>query len=161
MATLTTSDRYYAVGTTEVLYLPALAASNLTPTRAEMTAGTILTGEIADISGWVKEAGSIGTPDLATRFVSNLPGRINVSASTLTFYADLEGTDVRATLPQDTEGWIMFCDGGDVAASKAEVFPVRVSSVGMVRSVGEQAGQVTVGFSITAEPQSVTIPALA
>jgi len=160
MAALTTSDRYFAVGVTEVVYIPTIAATTLIPTRAEITAGTVLTNEIADISGWTKQAGSIPVADLGTRFTGNLPGRITVDSSSLTFYADKEGTDVRATLPQDTEGYIAFMDGGDVAASKMDVYPIRVSSLGKVRSTSDQAAQITVAFAITSEPATdVAIPA--
>jgi len=159
MATLSTSDRYFAVGITEIIYIPTIVATTHIPTRAEITAGTIMTDEVADISGWTQQAGSIPLPNLGKRFTGNLPGRITVDSSSLTFYADLEGVDVRAVLPQDTVGYIAFMDGGDVAASKMDVYPIRVSSLGKVRSTGDQAGQITVMFAVTSEPAvDVAIP---
>jgi hypothetical protein len=152
MAALTTSDRFFAVGTTKVKYIATIAATPKVPTRTEIDGGTELSAEIADIQGWTKEAGSIATPDLGTRFTGNLPGRITVSQASLTFYADLEGTDVRGTLTQDLTGYIVFMDGGDVTASLMDIYPIRVASVGKVRSTGDQAAQITVMFTITSEP---------
>lgn len=160
MGNLPTSDRFFAVGVTEVIEVPTIAATTGIPTRAELDGGTNLTGEIADISGWMQKAGSIGTADLKNRFTGNLPGRITVDESSITFYADQEGTDVRGVLTKDKVTHIVFMDGGDVAASKMDIYTVRVASVGKVRSTSDQASQITVTFSITKVPvEDVAIPA--
>lgn len=160
MPALPTSQRFFAPEITKVYWLPAVAASNLTPTRAEITAGTDLSGEIADIQGWVVEGGAIPTPDLGSRFIASIPGRTSVQDSSLTLYADEAGVDVRTVLAQGDNGFILFADGGDVAGRPADVFPVRVNSVGKMRSTGDQASQITVRFNITAEPATdVDLPA--
>lgn len=157
---LPATTRFFQPEVSKVYYLPTIAATNLTPTRAEMTAGTNLTKEIADLAGWTIATAMINTPDLGAKFVSQIGGRLNAEASSLTFYADKTGNDVRLTLPRGTTGYIMFCDGGDVPAQPADVFKVEVTSLGKVRSTADNALVLTVSFAITAVPaENVVIPA--
>ncbi|MFL6141573.1 MAG: hypothetical protein ACJ72N_06860 [Labedaea sp.] len=157
---ITASTRYFDAGTTKVYFLPTVAATNLTPTRPEMDAGTDLSPEVADLSGWSVASGLIDTPDLATTFTGNIPGRTNSPESSITFYASQNGTDVRALLPRGTSGYIMWCDGGDVGGNKADVFPVRVRALPKMRSVGEEAKRIEVQFAITRQPaENITVPA--
>jgi hypothetical protein len=155
-----TTTRFFHVGETVVYYLPAIAAANLVPTRAEIDAGTDLSDEIADISGWMLQGAEIETPDLGSKFNKKIPGRTSVDDSSLTFYADQRGVDVRSVLPRGTNGFIVFADGGDVTGALADVFPIRVRSVGKVRSVGDEAGRLTTSFSVTKQPaEDVALPA--
>jgi hypothetical protein len=155
------STRFTSQGTTKCYFLPTIAAGNLTPTRPEMDAGTNLSPQLNDWSGWTVTSNKISTPDLETTFESSIPGKTSSEDSDITFYASLDGADVRTLLPRGTTGFIMFCDGGDVPGNKADVYPIQVMSNGKVRSVnGEDADKITVPFSITAEPaENVTIPA--
>lgn len=156
---LTASTRYFDPETTVVYYLPAIAAADLTPTRLEMDAGTNITGELRDLSGWTVTSEEIETPDMGSRFTSKIPGRRSAEDSNLTLYADINGTDVRDLLPRDTTGYIMWCDGGDTAGNKADVFPIRVRSVPKQRSTSD-AALIQVQFSVTSEPaEDVTVPA--
>jgi hypothetical protein len=52
-------------------------------------------------------------------------------------------------------------DGGDVAGYKMDTYPIKVMSVGKVRSVGgDAADQLTLQYSITSEPgENLTVPA--
>lgn len=160
MPALPTSVRFFHAGETKVYFLPSVAAASLTPTRAEINAGTDLSKEIADISGWMVSGGEIETPDLGSRFNSKIPGRTSVDDSSLTFYQDETGADVRAVLPRNTSGFILFADGGDVAGAKGDVYPIRVRSNGKARSAGDEAARLTVQFSCTREPaENITLPA--
>jgi hypothetical protein len=155
-----TATRFFHVGETKVYYLPAVAAADLTPTRAEINAGTDLSDELADISGWMIQGAEIETPDLGSTFNGKIPGRISVDDSSLTFYADETGVDVRSVLPRGTAGFILFADGGDVAGALADVYPIRVRAVGKQRSMGDEAGRLTIPFSITKKPaEDVVLPA--
>lgn len=158
---ITASTRYTSLATTKCYFLPAIAATNLTPTRAEMNAGTDLSRELNDWSGWTVTGNDIATPDLETPFESNIPGKTTAEQSSLTLYASKNGVDVRTLLPRNATGFIMFCDGGDVANNKADVYPVQVKSNGKMRSLaGDAADKIQVQFSITREPaENVTIPA--
>jgi len=157
---ITASTRYFDRGTTKCYYLPAVAASNLTPTRAEMDAGTDLSNEVSDINGWMVSAEQIDTPALGTVFTGNIPGPTSSPESSITFYASSNSVDVRALLPRGTSGYIMWLDGGDVPGNKADVFPARVRSNGKQRSLGNEAAKIEVQFSITNTPgENVTVPA--
>jgi len=163
MATpINSSTRYFNRGITKCYFLPTIANYTSGPTRQELDAGTDLSGEIAEIEGWSVEGETIDTPDLATRYTSTIPGSINAEESSLTFYASSEGDDVRTLLPRDTEGYIVWLDGGDVENRKMDVYPVRVVSQSKARSLDDEAATITVTFAITAEPaENLTVPASA
>ncbi|NCT90254.1 hypothetical protein GXB85_04705 [Cellulomonas sp. APG4] len=159
---LPTSNRFFAPEISVVTFVPTIASAALAYTRIELDAGTNLTQEIADLSGWQLTGGEIPTPDLGSRFTSSIPGRQTADASSLTFYADLAGDDVRTVLTQGLNGFMIFMDGGDVPTQPSDVFPCRVNTVGKVRSVGDAAHQLTIGFTITRKPAAdVPIPAAA
>lgn len=153
------TNRYFNPAVTKIYFVPTIADQDA-PTRAELDAGTDLSNEIADISGWQVTSGQIQTPDLGRRFTSSIPGRTTAEDSSITFYADRTGEDIRALLPRDTAGFIVIMDGGDVATQPMDVYPVRVASNGKMRSVGDEAARIQVQFSITSEPtEDVAIPA--
>jgi len=153
-------DRFFHRGKTKVYWLTTIAATTFIPTRAELNAGTDLSNEVADWSGWTITSGEIPTPALGTVFTSKIGGALDIEDSSITLYADKEGADARSLMPRDTNGFIVIMDGGDVAANKADSFKVRVRSVGKGRSLGEEAGTVIVSYSITAEPaENFTVPA--
>ena len=161
MAALPSSERFFAPEISKVYFATALVNPGAY-TRAEVTAATDITGEIAEISGFSVTSGMIDTPDLGSRFTSQIGGRTTVEASSITFYADLAGNDVREVLSRGTKGYLIFMDGGDVAAQKSDVYKVEVTALGKVRSVGDNAFQLTVSFAITKVPdEDVAIPAAA
>ncbi len=162
MAKLATSTRFFAPEISKVFFATSLANYKTGASRAEITASTDITDEIADLSGWDITAGSIDTPDLGTRFMSKIAGRLQTSDSSLTMYASEDGDDARDVLPRGTKGFIIFMDGGDVPTQPSDIFPIEVNSLGKVRTTGETAAQLTVGFTITAPPaEDVAIPAAA
>lgn len=162
MAALPATERFFAPEISKAYFLPAIAAATMIPTRAEIDAGTDLTDEIADLSGWAVSSGMINTPDLGHRFISQIGGRTSVEASTITFYASQDGNDVREVLPRGTTGFIVFADQGDAVGLPADVFPVQVTSLGKVRSTGDQAFQLTVSFAIRKPPaEDIALPAVA
>lgn len=160
MAALPATERYFAPEITKVFYLPTIASPTKVPTRAEITAGTDLSNEVADWSGWNVSSAMINTPDLGSRFNAQIGGRTSADASSITFYADKAGADVRAVLPRGTDGFILIADGGDVATQPADVFPVTVTSLGKLRTVGDEAARIQVTFAITDEPaEDIELPA--
>jgi hypothetical protein len=159
MAAIPTSERFFAPEISKVYFATTLAAP-ATYTRTEVTASQDLTKEIAEISGFSVSSGMIDTPDLGSRFTSQIGGRTSVEASSITFYADKAGDDVREVLPRGTKGFLIFMDGGDVATQKSDVYPVEVTSLGKVRSTGDNAFQLTANFAVTGVPfEDVAIPA--
>lgn len=155
---IATTTRFFNADLTVVVFAPVVASTTLAATRAEINAGTDLSKEIADWSGWTVTGGVIATPGL-TKFDGNIPGKITVDDSSLTFYGTETGADVRTLLARGVSGYIIIMDGGDVAGRKMDVFPVRSRSVGKLRSVGEDAFRLMVPFSIPRQPaEDVTIP---
>jgi hypothetical protein len=156
---IASTTRYINPGVTKVYYC-ATISDRSAPTRAELDAGTDLSGEINAVDGFTVTGDDVETRDMATTFTSKIPGRTSADDSSITFYADVTGTDARALLPRGTNGFIVFLDGGDVAGSLMDVYPIRVKSVGKPRSAeGTDPATVEIQFSITAEPaEDVTIP---
>lgn len=153
------STRYARFGITSVVY--ALTVSNyLSPTRAEINAGTDLRNEVAEISGFVLSQGFIQTPDLATSYTPQILGRRSAEESSITMYASVNSVDVRGVLPRGTTGYLMWFDEGDVPGRKYDVFPITVGSIGKERSTGDDASRLVVNVAITREPaENLTVPA--
>ncbi|MEH0552586.1 phage tail tube protein [Streptomyces sp. B21-101] len=155
---ISASSRYIPPGTRQYYFVPTIA-SLASPTRVELDAGTDLTGEVADVSGFQTTSESTDTPDLGSRFVSKIPGRISADDSSITMYASEDSQDVRQLLPRDTAGYIVQFPEGDVSGKTMDVFPVKVASAPKMTDV-EDPAKIEVQFTITAEPaENVTVPA--
>ena len=153
MPTLAASTRYIAPGVTKIYFAPTIAAYPGAATTGEITAGTDITGEIADIAGFSSQAEFVETPDLSNKFVPKISGRIKAEDSSLTFYASVNGTDIRATLTQGLVGYLVFMDGGNVSGQKMDQFAVTVASVSVLRNVsGSDPIRVKVDFALTKVP---------
>lgn len=157
---ITSSTRYTSRGTTKFYWVAAIADPDA-PTRLELDAGTDLSPQVADRSGWSVSSEMIQTPDLASRYTSTIPGTISAEDSSITFYMDKEGVDARALMPRDQAGFIVILDGGDVAANKMDVYPVTVTSHSKNREVGgKTADTLVISYAITSEPsENVPVPA--
>lgn len=153
------SVRFTARGLTKC-YWVATIANKSAPTRSELNAGTDLSPQLADASGWSVSSEMIPTPDLATRYTSTIPGSITAEDSSLTLYMSKDGVDSRTLMARDAVGYIVWLDGGDTASYKADVYPVTVSSVSKQRSVsGEDPDTLVFSYAITAQPaENVTVP---
>lgn len=153
------TTRYFDPATTKCYYVLSIVDKNA-PTRVELDGGTDLTPEIADLAGFSLTGGEIDTPDMGSLFTSRIPGRLEAEDSSLTFYADQGGVDVRDLLPLGTDGFIVWLDGGDVAGYKMGVYPIRVRSNAQQRSAGDEPARILVQFSITRQPaEGVAVPA--
>lgn len=154
-------SRYWPVGTTKWVFATSVASYlSPGPTRAEINAGTDISGEVADISGFTVSSNQIDTPDVNSRFRSKIPGPIEAEDSSLTLYADPSGVDARALFPRDVTGFIIRMDGGDVAGRKMSVFPVKVASQNKLMGTDEEAARIEISFTITRIPaEDLTIPA--
>jgi hypothetical protein len=156
---LVASTRYFARGVSKI-YVVTTVATLSAPSRAELNAGTDVSGEVAEIAGWQVTGGEIETPDLGTVFTSKIPGATSIDDSSFTCYADVAQVDIRAVLPRGTATNVYLLYGGDVAGRKMDGFKTRVRSVGKPISVGDDAGMVQIQFSILTTPaESITIPA--
>jgi hypothetical protein len=148
--------RFYAVGITQILFCLTISDPAV-PTFAELNAGTELTRDWADWSGWAVKTEFIDMPGLQDRFVSQLPGRITAEASSITFYEDKLAADLRDLMPRDTHGYILIADGG-FASARADVYEVQVAAVTHLRSADE-AAKIKFDYAILSEPsENVDLP---
>lgn len=159
---IASTTRYINPGVTKIYFCAeGVISDKSAPTREELDAGTDITAEVNAIDGFTVTGDDVETPDMATTFTSKIPGRTSADDSSITVYADVTGADARALLPRGTNGFIVIMDGGDVAGSLMDVYPIRVKSQGKPRSTeGTDPATVEIQVSITAEPaENVEIPA--
>lgn len=155
---LNAAERFSALNGLEIVFIPVIAAYPAAPTRVEINAGTDLSTEVMEWSGFTTTSETIETPDL-TRFVGKIAGRVSAEDSSLSIYADRGGEDVRAVLPRDTLGYLAFMDSGDTPTEKMDVYPIQVLSCEKVRSM-DAATLLRVDCSMTRIPTyDLTIPA--
>lgn len=155
---ITPSTRYVRFGFTKVVFAPAVA-NILSPTRGEINAGTDLSGEVSEISGYQVTSAFVDTPDLLSAFTGKLAGRTTADDSSVTMYASSNSIDVRALLPRGTSGFLIWFDEGDVAGRKADLYPITVGSIAKDRSL-EEAARIIVNMAVTRTPtENFTVPA--
>jgi hypothetical protein len=155
---ITPSVRYVRFGLTKVVFAPAVA-NVLAPTRAEINAGTDLSGEVESVSGFQVTSNFIETPDLATAFTGKLAARTTADDSSITMYASSTSVDVRSLLPRGTTGFILWFDEGDVAGKKYDIYPITVGSAPKDRDL-EAAARIIINVAITRTPtENATVPA--
>lgn len=158
MATIPVSTRFFQPGIVKVYWLPTVAdPSNVT--RAEITAGTDLTPELDDISGWSYSTTFVETKDANSRTRPKLAGAVSLDDSSMTFNGSQDGQDVRTVLTRGTTGYVLWCDGGDATGLPGELFPAEVGAVVRVRSLDSDAFKVRVDFGITNVPTDIDLPA--
>jgi hypothetical protein len=153
--------RFMRKGTTKVYFVPTIA--NLAaPTTAEITAGTVLTTQIAEVNGFTFTNNPIDTPDMGSSFVSKIPGEDTVDTSSFRFYEDKSSNPIRTVLAKGTNGYIVFFPSGTAGASpaagdKTETWPVTVASNARTYSAGNEAASYMVVLSNTAAPSDGTL----
>lgn len=145
--------RFNRKGTTQIYFLPTIAATTLIPTTTEVTAGTDYTGQLNAIDGWSLENQPIETPDMASTFVSKIGGDDSAADSSLTFYEDSTLDDIETNLAKGTSGFIVIFSKGKTTGNKGmDVFPVTVVSNSKAYTADNEAAKITVQFTITARP---------
>lgn len=162
---LPASDRFWQVGVTDIYAVATIADAGLVPTRAEINASTtyVLQGEVATIEGFDTTPAQIDTPDAGSRRMSKIPGRINPSDSSMTFYASQDGVDVRsiALFDPDSVLYLVFCPGGDAEGYLADIFKVKVADRQFTHTTDETAGLIRVTFSLLNWTRDAALPAVA
>ena len=154
---LTPTTRYFPPGTRKLYWVVTIANYNA-PTRAELNAGTDLSAEIATMNGWSLAGSTVDTPDMGSRFTSQVPGRLTSANNDITVYLSQNSVDARTLLPRDTNGFMVCLWEGDVTGQKMDVFPARVVTQAVDTTV-DDPGQVTISFAVTKIPAiNLTIP---
>lgn len=153
------SQRFFQPGNVGVLFLPAIAATTLVPTTSEVTAGTDVTRELDDWSGWTVSTSFIETKDASTVIRPQLAGAVTFEGSSLTFNGSKNGTDARTIFTRGQTGFILIGDAGVATGKKVDVFPVTVGAVAKLRNLDSTNFKIRVDFGITAVPvEEVTMP---
>lgn len=156
-APLTPTNRYFPPGKRKVYWLTTCANYN-SPTRSELNAGTDLSAEIAAMAGFSLTDNPVDTPDMGSRFTSQVPGRQTAAGSSITCYCDTAGNDARSLLLNNASGFVVCLWEGDVTTQFMDVFPAKVDSQAMDTTV-DDPGQCVFSFTITRVPAiRVAIP---
>lgn len=151
--------RFMQKGTTRFYFAPTIASATLVPTVAEITAGTRLDAELAEISGFAFSNSEIATPDMASTFTGNIPGEDVAEKSMLTFYEHKPPTanPIRTALAKGTAGYIVIFFGGIAGATPAiadvcDVWPITVASNVRGYSAGNESSRYVVTFTMSSVP---------
>lgn len=143
-----------------VFYACPSVADLAAPARAEITAGTKLTG-ITAVSGFQITNSPIDTPDLDSRFTSNVAGEDKAGTSSLTFKDknNAESQGIRDALAKDTSLTVVYMPYGDVPGGRCECWPATSTGVNDVIDMTKNA-EFLVGFATPDVPvQNAVIPA--
>ena len=152
------TSRYINPGTTVCLLVDDI--SDITnPTRAEFDAGLDVSEQVAGCTGWLVSGTEAPTPDLGSDFTGSVPGRKTAEQSSIDYWADKSGQDLRDQNEEGKDMHVVWMDGGDVAGYLCDIFPVRVLSQGLTRDVEGSPARLPCQYSITRKPaRNVVIP---
>lgn len=158
--------KFFRRGVSRLSFLPAVAAYTDasgsgagSPTRAEINAGTALSGSLSEIAGFQLSNSPIPIPDLLTTFTGQINGEDTVDASVLTFYDDDASSTIRTALAKATNGFIVLFPYGDVQSKRCEVWPIRSTGVNDEWTTGNDPARFAVGCAVTRVPnQAGTVP---
>lgn len=149
--------RFTRKGLSKISFVPTIAVL-ATPTMAEITAGTVLDTQMAEMTGFTFANSVIKTPDLSTTFVSQIPGEDEADDSGFTFYDDDAAELIRDALVKGADGFIVLMPYGQTATKRCEVWPVTSTGFNDVWTVANEAAKAMAQMSITAPPnQNATI----
>lgn len=152
-------SRYFRRGKSKVLFVPTIV-TKAAPSRAELTAGTPLTPQVADMADFQFSNSPIATPDMDSTFTTTIPGEDTTGTPTLTFYDDDAASTIRTALAKGTKGYIVLLPYGDVPTKRAEVWPVESTGVNDEWSAGNDPARYAVAFGVTGVPaQNAVVPA--
>lgn len=139
--------------------VPAIA-NPAAPTRAEITAGTDLTPQLSDTTGFTAASQMADVPDYASDFDKKVPGIKSAENPTMTFWEDDASSAVRNALADGTATNIVRMPYGDVAAERCEVWPVRSTGPNTVLPNDNTAATFTIGFATEDKPElDAVVPA--
>ena len=152
--------RFMRKGRTKVRWIPTIAAATLIPTTAEVTAGTDLTPQLAEIAGFTFTNSPIATPDMSSDFVVTIPGENATEDSSMTFYEDnvFASNPIKTALAKGATGFIGIYFQGIAGATPAsgdrlDVWPVSISANVRTYTAGNEAAMWRADFSARLEPK--------
>ncbi len=152
------STRYIPEGNTHFYWVVSIA-NYLSPTAAELNAGTDLTPEIAATGNWGIISGSIDAADLASLFTPQITGKVTVDGPTLDMYASINSIDVRTLVPRGTAGYVVKFPEGVIAGRTMDVFPSKTLQQAKPTNLTNPS-VIQLGWAVTKIPaENVTVPA--
>lgn len=149
-------SRYFRRGVTKIYYAPSIV-NNDAPTATELSNGTELSCDLAEISGFAFKNSPIDVADFCSVFVKNIPGEDKADSSSMTFYEDNTSNPIKTTLAKGTEGFVVFfpygvTGGVPSTGDVCEVWPISVASNTRQWKAGNEAAKYMVEFTITDVP---------
>lgn len=142
--------RFFRRGISAIKFLPAVAGAS--PTRAEITAGTDLTAQVAEIQGFQLSNAPIPVPDLSDTFTASIDGEDTVADSALILYDLSDTAALRTALAKGTAGFLILFPYGDVVGKRLEKWPCKSTGVNDEWQVTADPARYQVGFAVTARP---------
>jgi hypothetical protein len=151
---------------TKVRFLTTLAATDLEPTLAEITAGVDLTPFLISINASTR-GNVVQTPSFDTRFETSIPGTVT-STFEGDFYRDDTADTAWETLERGTQGYFVIlrfggsgADGAIAATDVVEVWPVFIVSRSATNLTSNTAQTFQVQCSVYQEPNEAATVAAA
>lgn len=149
--------RFMRKGITRIYWVPTIASATLAPTAAEVTAGTRMDTQIAEINGFAFSNNPIATPDMGSTFVSSIAGEDTSDDSSLVLYEDKTSNPIKTAQAKGTNGYVVIFYAGiagatPAAADKCDVWPSQVASVSRQYSAGNEAAKYQITYASTATP---------
>lgn len=136
-------------GISKVFFAPAVV-NKAAPTAAELTAGTDLTPNLAEINGVEFSNQPIDVPDFSSAWDKKVGGTDQAGDPSLTFWEDdTTGVADRTAQSKGTAGFLVFLPWGNVATKPTEVWPVVVTANSRLWSAGNEAAQYRVNYAVT------------
>lgn len=151
--------RYFPPGTRQYYWVTSIA-NPAAPTRAELNAGTDLTGQIAAVNGFTPLANLVDVTPIGSQFINWLTTTVDPGSggNEIILFAAANGNDARLVMPPGTTGFLVILPEGDVTGQYCEVWPAKVN-VMYIDPAMETPGQIHFEYTITSGPsQNVTIP---
>lgn len=154
--------RFMRKGRTKVWFVPTIAdVDEASPTEIN-TGGEHLSPQLAEVNGFTFANSPIQTPDMENSYTSQIGGEDTAADSSMTFYEDTASNPIRDALAKDTVGFVLMFPVGIAGAIPAngddyEAWPVVVTSNARTYTVGNEAAQYMVSFSVTGPPVEGTV----
>jgi hypothetical protein len=124
---LATLNPYIPLDVRKFYWLTAVA-SIAAPTRIELDAGTDLSPQVTDATGWTVTSGTVDSQSFVGAALK-LPGAKTFADSSLVCRNSRTSTDARTILTiatPPTTGWIVVLPEGDTTGFKMNVFSVAI-----------------------------------
>lgn len=147
---------YFVPSSTEQWKWVPTVSNTASPTTVEYGAGTDITNDIAEVTGFEAAAQFVETPTMQGGVIAKISGRQTLGDCNITFdehstYAD---NTPMTTMTEGTSGYIVISryTKTPAAAAKVEVWPVTVAGVNRKHTAGNEPAQYVIGFAVNAAP---------